>query len=48
MTITKDGDHWIVYDPYHDYMAQGKTRDEALNNFIDGLVETLKLKNKLI
>ena len=35
---------WTVYSPMFDYMAYGKTEQEALNNFDKGLYETIKVR----
>ena len=35
---------WTVYSPMFDYMAYGKTEQEALDRFDQGLYETIKAK----
>ena len=35
---------WTVYSPMFDYMAYGKTEQEALDRFDKGLYETIKVR----
>ena len=35
---------WTAYSPMFDYMAYGKTQEEALKRFEKGLYETIKVR----
>ncbi len=44
--ITQDESMWAVYSSQFDYMAYGKTKEEALNNFEVGLYATIEERVK--
>ncbi len=45
MEIEQDEDgFWTVYSPMFDYMAYGKTQQQALKHFDEGLYDTIQLR----
>ena len=48
MEIEQDEDgFWTAYSPTFDYMAYGKSQQEALDNFDKGLYATIEVRIKM-